>query len=108
MRIGNMDRRIDIQSDTPVQDGVGQPVPSWGAVDTVWAAVKEQGRESFEADQHHATRTIEFRIRYRTDLDEKMRIIYPSGGSDIYDIESIIEISRQEGMFITATASVPA
>ena len=108
LNIGRMDRRIDIEQDTASSaDSYGQIVPSWGALDTVWAQVTPSGNETHEGNQDHATRTTEFRIRYRSDVTEKMRIKYPASSGDIYDIESIIEIGRQEGLDITATASVP-
>ena len=112
--IGRMDRRIDIEQDTATSaDSYGQVVPSWGVLDTVWARVTlggdraRAGSERHEGNQDHAQRTAEFRIRYRTDVTEKMRIRYPASSGDIYDIESIIEIGRQVGLDITATASVP-
>ena len=112
--IGRLDRRIDIQQDNASSaDSYGQIVPSWGALDTVWAQVTpggsagRGGQEDHEGNQDHATLTTEFRIRYRTDVTEKMRIRYPASSGDIYDIESIIEIGRQVGLDITATASVP-
>ena len=108
LNIGRLDRRIDIQQDPASSaDTYGQVVPSWTALDTVWAQVTPSGSESHEGSQDHATRTTEFRIRYRSDVTEKMRIRYPASTGDIYDIESITEIGRQVGLDITATASVP-
>ncbi len=116
-----MDRRIKIEKFTTAQDGVGEPVKSWVELDTVWASVSAAGRtgaasgsgrsaagtEGFAADQHLAKRRSTFRIRYRSDVDETMRIAYPTSAGDNYDIVSISELGRQEGLEITAEATVP-
>ena len=101
IRVGAMDRRITLQTATETQDGYGEPVPTWSTLATVWASVRpERASEQFEGDQEHATRQTIFRIRYRSDVNEKTRISY---GSQVYDITGIIEIGRREALDLTAT-----
>lgn len=106
MRAGALDRRITIERNTPTHDAdSNEEVASWGTLATVWAQAKPlRGSERFEADRENAERTVTFRIRHRTDIDEEMRIVFDG---DNYDIESIAEIGRSEGLEIIATARVP-
>ena len=106
MRIGNLDRRITIQSNTPSQDSYGEPIASWSELDVVWAQVTVlggRGDERFVGEQDYATHRAEFRIRYRSDVTAAMRISYDSL---VWLIESVVELGRQEGTLITATAQV--
>jgi SPP1 family predicted phage head-tail adaptor len=103
---GAMDRRIRIEQATTSADGYGQPIETWSLLAEVWAEVAPlRGRELWAAQQVNAELTTRFRIRYRSDVTEKMRIICE--GTE-YDIESIAEIGRREGLEIMATAKVPA
>lgn len=102
MRAGDLDRRIVLEQNTPTRDSLGAPIASWATFATVWAQVRPQrGTEPFQGDQENPRRPTTFRLRYRGDLTEDMRIVY---AGDTYDIESIAEIGRQEGLEITATA----
>ena len=106
MQAGKLDRRITIQSPTSTRDGAGQPVEAWALLATVWARVEHlRGKEPFQGQEFNAQRTSVFTIRYRTDLDETMRIIFDG---DTYDILAIAEKGRREGLEITALALVPA
>ena len=98
--IGRMDRRITLQTATETQNTSGEPVPTWSDLATVWARVTPQSTaESFQDDQEHATRQTVFRIRYRSDVNEKTRISYDS---QTYDITGIVEIGRREALDISA------
>ena len=100
MVIGRMDRRIIVQVNTPVKDDSGEPIESWAALVTLWAAVTPQSAdESLEGDQIHGTAETEFRIRYRSDVDVANRISY---NSQFYDITGVVELGRREGLLITA------
>lgn len=106
MQAGKLDRRIVIQTPTATRDGAGQPVKTWGLLATVWAKVEHlRGKEPFQGEQFNAQRTSVFTIRHRTDVDETMQIIFDG---DTYDIQSIAEKGRREGLEITAFALVPA
>lgn len=109
MQAGRLDRRITFQSLTRTRNTYGDEVASWtdiATTPTVWANVLElKGKEKFEASQitHHAD--LRIRIRYRSDITEKLRIVY---NSKDYDIYSITEMGRGEGLEIFAKLiSVP-
>lgn len=105
MIVGRLDRRITIEQPTASQDAYGEPVESWGALATVWAQVQPlRGEERFEAQQVGAERTVRFRIRYRSDVTEQMRVVYDG---DVYDITAVLELGRREGLEILAVAQVP-
>lgn len=106
MRAGRMDRRIVIQSVSRVQDASGEPLESWSTLATVWAAVSPiRGNERFVDSQEKAERTTRFRIRYRSDVTADNRISYDG---NIYDIEAVIELSRQEGLEILTSTDNPS
>ena len=100
-----MDRRVVIESFTTAANAYGEPIKTWSVFATVWAQVSPmRGEERFSAQQIDARATTRFRIRYRSDLDQTMRLSY---GGDAYDITAILEIGRQEGLDLMAVAQVP-
>lgn len=105
MRAGKMDRLITIQTFTTTQNDYGEPVETWTTLASVWAErVPMSGREAFAADQLAALSLVKFKIRYRSDVDTKNRIL--DAGS-YYDIRSVGIIGRNEGLEITAEAVNP-
>jgi SPP1 family predicted phage head-tail adaptor len=85
--------RIDIQQYTETQD-------SDGAVDFVWATLHDQmpaeivpvsgigyTRALIAADQTQEPVTVRITVRYRSNIDEKMRVVH---GSDIYNIKAVL------------------
>lgn len=84
---GQLDRRITLQTFSETTDAFGQEVKSYSTLATVWAKVVERiGKESEEGDMIAATKKVEFMIRYRSDVNEEMRISY---NSNIYKIKAI-------------------
>lgn len=88
MNPGDFDQRITIQNVTESVDTFGQRVQSFSTLAVVWAKVEEKrGMEGEQSNQIVATRMVEFLIRYRAGLNERMRIVYRG---NTYMIESII------------------
>lgn len=88
MNPGDFDQRITIQSVTEIADAFGQRIKTFSSLGIVWAKVEEKsGSEGEMSDQIVATRKVQFLIRWRDDLNERMRIIYRA---KTYEIESII------------------
>ena len=84
---GQLDRRILIRDFTESTDTFGQEGKSYRDFINVWANVKEKvGSEGEEGDMIASTKKVEFIIRYRTDINEQMRISY---NSNIYKIQTI-------------------
>jgi len=107
MQAGKLDRRITFQSLTRNRDTYGAEVASWANIaiaPTVWANVMElKGKEKFEAAQITSFADLRIRIRFRSDLNERLRISYQSR---FYDIHSITEMGRKDGLEILAQ-SIP-
>jgi SPP1 family predicted phage head-tail adaptor len=86
-QVGELDRRITIQTFSETTDTFGQGVKSFSTLAQVWANVVEKvGREGEDGDMIASTKNVEFIIRYRTDVNEEMRISY---NSNIYKIQAI-------------------
>jgi SPP1 family predicted phage head-tail adaptor len=100
MSLAGLDRRITIEVNTPTPDAYGQPVDSWGTFATIWAKKRDiRGDEYFAAQQMNAKVDSVFTIRHLSGLLNTMRISYDS---KYWDIRSINELGRNEGMEIYA------
>ena len=86
---GQMDRRITIKKFSETTDSFGQQVKNFSTLASVWANVVERvGREGEDGEMIAATKKVEFVIRYRTDVDEEMRISYNNNTYKIQAIQS--------------------
>lgn len=86
---GQLDRRITIQTFSESTDSFGQEAKTYSTLASVWANVKEKvGSEGEDGDMIAATKKVEFIIRYRTDVNEQMRISYNSNTYKIQAIQS--------------------
>ena len=69
-------------------DSFGQATRDFETLANVWAKVVEKsGSENEQSDQLVAVKKVHFFIRYRSDINEQMRIVY---NSKTYKIEAII------------------
>jgi len=100
-----LDRRLTIEQYTETQDGYGEPVKTWTVLETVWAQVTPvRGTERYVAQQVSGEAEMRFRIRWREDVTDKMRLYC----EDVYyNITAVLEIGRREGLEIMAKAFVP-
>jgi len=89
---GQLDRRITLQTFSETTDTFGQEVKTYSTLASVWANVKENigigNGEGEKGDMIAATKKVEFIIRYRTDVNEQMRIIYNNNTYKIQAIQS--------------------
>lgn len=84
---GQLDRRITIQTFSETTDAFGQQIKAFSTLASVWANVEEKiGSEGEDGDMIAATKKVQFIIRYRTDVNEEMRI---SHNNNIYKIQTI-------------------
>lgn len=98
MRSEKLDRRIIIESFSDSRDDYGQPVRTWSTFATVWSGVKLNiGKEVFASKDKVKERIVDFKVRYRTDITNEMRIIY---NSNYYEIEDVVELGREDGLII--------
>lgn len=86
-RPGQLDQMVIIQSYRESPDGMGGNEVTWRDVGRAWANVKAgSGNEELNDSRTNATGNYTFTIRNRSDLDERMRIIW---GGSFYNIRSI-------------------
>lgn len=104
---GALDRRIQIYRAGIVRDTHGDDVDGFTAGPTVWASARPGGgRERLVSAQTAAEAPMVFRIRYSSNvanLSASDRIEYPIGSGRMYDIASVNEIGRRDGLEIAAT-----
>ena len=91
---GQLDRRITIQSFTESTDDFGEVILSFTTLANVWAKVVEKsGNEGEDGNQMVATQKVEFFIRYRSDINEQMQIVYDNR---TYTIEAILNADSRK------------
>ena len=84
---GKYRHRITIRNPSTLRDSMGGVYNAGTTLATVWAEKQDwTGSESSENGQDTASLRTKFIIRFRTDVLEKMEVVY---GSDVYDIEVV-------------------
>ena len=98
MPLGKLDRYITIQTFTTSPNSYGEEIKTWSTYLSCWAQrVEASGGEGVTFDQVVAKQTIDFRVRYDSGINEKMRILYDS---DYYNIENIQEEKRRDYLML--------
>lgn len=98
---GKMDRRIDVQKKVRTRLPNGQIVEGYKPDVQCWAMVHSaRGNEVYQADKKSAWRRRSFVTRYHPQITEMHTFVYEGVR---WDIESIEEIGRRNGLSITAT-----
>lgn len=93
--IGQMRERIKFQQESDVADGGGGFTSTWINYRTVWARVSPVKKdEELEADQLQAEVLYKIMIRHRTDINEKMRIVWQNKNLNIRSITNPDERKR--------------
>jgi len=99
MQAGKLDRRITIEDLQRTSDGAGGWTETWVTLATVWAEKRKQsGDEAFRAGGVVPAETIVFRTQYLSGVTPEARVKYDS---ETYDITSVREIGRREGLELT-------
>ena len=89
---GKLDTRIVIQTYSTTHNGV-EEVVTWSTLATVWAAMDWTGSsESENSDQEITATTVVATIRYRSDIDTKMQVVWDATR---YDITGITQLGRK-------------
>lgn len=100
MNAFKLDRRITIEQRTDTRNGIGEAVATWLTLASVWAErVPLRGKELFAAQQVVPEVEHKYRLRWRSDITESMRIV---DDGVTYGIQHIAEIGRRRGLEITA------
>jgi len=103
MNAGQLDRSIELQTQTTARDNFGQPVETWTTLATVWGNKSDRvASEAISGGQVvEVLRTI-WTIRHRTDIDSRHRLRYREGGGwSYYYITGVQEIGRRVGLKLT-------
>jgi len=118
MQAGKLDRKITIQRKSSTLSESGDPVDTWTnlAIRRSASMWTFRGTEGFANPEETSYEQVEFRVRYSADIVDispKDRIIYPAlteaqaadvgyvvPGRSIYDVLSVLELNRREGLKI--------
>lgn len=108
---GKLDRRIRIERSQPSDNGYNE-TEAWEELATVWAQfIPSAGKEAREQLGREASLPASFRIRWSTMVKGVApggyRLRYPVDGQ-AWDIKSVAEIGRREGLEIIALARAGA
>lgn len=77
MQAGRLNRRCVLQAPGTAQDELGQPIPGWTDVATVWADIRmKSGLESIKAGAPVSVAPASIRIRYRAGVNAGMRVVH--------------------------------
>lgn len=77
MQAGRLNRRCLLQSPSTATDELGQPIPGWTDVATVWADIRmKSGLEAIKAGAVVSTVQASIRIRYRAGVNAGMRVVH--------------------------------
>ncbi|NUN51916.1 MAG: phage head closure protein [Planctomycetaceae bacterium] len=104
MNPGSMDRKIEVQVNTPTRDSLGATVESWATLEYLWASVRPVvGTEPFAAQQRYADVSVRFITWYRAGITPLHRIVFDGR---TYDIEEVLALpgGRPERLEIRAKA----
>jgi SPP1 family predicted phage head-tail adaptor len=101
LNVGKLDRRIVIHYSSETADAdTNEPVKTYSTLATVWAQrLTNASVEKFEADQQVALQTVRYRVRYRSDVAETMRIV---DNGVVFEILGIEQVDRKSSMILSA------
>lgn len=77
MQAGRLNRRCTLQQPAAGFDELGQPIPGWTDVATLWADIRmKSGLESIKAGAPVSVVAASIRIRYRAGVNAGMRVMH--------------------------------
>lgn len=77
MQAGRLNRRVTLQAPGTAQDELGQPIPGWTDVATLWADIRmKSGLEAIKAGAPVSTVQASIRVRYRAGITAGMRVVH--------------------------------
>ena len=87
MQAGRLNRRCTLQAPGTTPDEIGQPIPGWTDVATVWADIRmKSGLEAIKAGTPVSTVQASIRIRYRAGINAGMRVVH---NLQVYEILAV-------------------
>ena len=87
MQAGRLNRRCTLQQPGTTTDEIGQPIPGWTDVATVWGDIRmKSGLESIKAGAPVSVVQASIRIRYRAGVNAGMRVVH---NLQVYEILAV-------------------
>ena len=87
MQAGRLNRRVTLQAPGTTTDEIGQPIPGWTDVATVWGDIRmKSGLESIKAGAPVSVVQASIRIRYRAGVNAGMRVVH---NLQVYEILAV-------------------
>ena len=87
MQAGRLNRKCQLQSPSQSVDELGQPIPGWTDVATVWGDIRlKSGLEAIKAGAPVSTVQASIRIRYRAGITAGMRVVH---NLQVYEILAV-------------------
>lgn len=94
-RIGELNTRLKVQSQTTVQStDSGEVTASWTTDAIVWAGrdmTSRGGREFLESDQPRQERRAVWTIRHRSDVTSRHRLVEAASTGTVWDVVSAFD-----------------
>ena len=88
VKIGDLNKKVNVQQNVPIQDAYGEAVDSWNTIFSPWASISPLvGREFFSAQQVNSEISIKIIIRFDARVTSLNRI---TKGNKVYEILSVI------------------
>lgn len=85
---GDLNQRITVQTPGTTEDALGQRVPGWSDVCTVWADVRHpSGLQQVRGDAVLTRVRTSIRVHLRSDITPAMRVVH---GVAVYDIKAVL------------------
>lgn len=96
-KLNKMKHKIEIQKLTEVENELFENIKKWIPYKKLWAEKKQlKSSNSYVLGKETIEYVYRFKIRYRTDITEDMRILYKDKIYDIININNIDEIDLYE------------
>lgn len=77
MQAGRLSSRCTLQQPGTATDELGQPIPGWTDVATVWADIRmKSGLEAIKAGASVSVVQASIRVRYRAGITADMRVVH--------------------------------
>lgn len=79
---------IELQYPTLAKNEIGEVIQTWVTKQYIWASIEPlTGREKFLAQQVYTDLTARIRVRYRSDINPTMRLLF---GHRIFEINAVV------------------
>lgn len=99
---GKLDRLVTLETNTPSADTHGQPIESWSTIASVYAEkMNPKAVERYVNNQDAGFRTVVWRIRWRSDVDNLDRVTYDSNN---YQVKGVTEVGRKHYLLLLTEA----